>query len=396
MKIQDISEIVTGLVLAGKLSPEYFTPSELYPPYDLVMKQLKDGKSQTDIIDQIGLSPVISARDAASVFTKDIDPQELIGIVRKASLRETQATDLAKQVTALRRGENLDTIKLAEMIERQNDHLGRYVRMDEVDDSQKTVWRNTYYAPIDEHIGDPEDLNMSGIPEAGLAVVGGPPGTGKTSLFLKIASACARKGKQILIYTLEMTTLQIVRRLLQVSSRGLSTEDRHRIILCEEIMSVNDVYADAMRICATEDIYMVGIDFADLMIEGVEDEQSVAIVYRVCARLAKRNGSSAPVVLLSQLNRNYTGGIPRINHLRYSSLAEAMASLIILVYNPNQIFATQGRDDRLPAYPDRGYLIVGKSRFGYREGGPGAIQTDFNGKLAWGEESYGWTPLTSV
>ncbi|MBT9138913.1 MAG: hypothetical protein DDT31_01492 [Syntrophomonadaceae bacterium] len=73
-----------------------------------------------------------------------------------------------------------------------------------------------------------------------------------------------------------------------------------------------------------------------------------------------------------------------------------MASLIILVYNPNQIFATQGRDDRLPAYPDRGYLIVGKSRFGYREGGPGAIQTDFNGKLAWGEESYGWTPLTSV
>jgi len=82
--------------------------------------------------------------------------------------------------------------------------------------------------------------------------------------------------------------------------------------------------------------------------------------------------------------------------LRWSGLAEAMGALIILIYNPNQTFATQTKDDSLPTVSGRAYLLAAKSRFGFKEGNPGAIQVDFDGKTSWGRESYGYFNLLSV
>jgi hypothetical protein len=220
--------------------------------------------------------------------------------------------------------------------------------------------------------------------------------TGKSSLMASIIAPMAQNMKTCLLYTLEMTTGQIAKRILQVAINGMSEEQKSHVIICNEIMSVDEVYADAMRLCATMNIYAIFIDFSDLLIERDQDEQSMAYVYKRCAALAKKNSTGAPVFLLSQLNRNYTGGVPMINHLRYSGLAEAMGALILLIYNPNQIFATQGSDERLPPIAGRGYIIVGKSRFGFKEGGPGAMLVEFDGKSSWGYKSYGWFSLSSV
>lgn len=134
------------------------------------------------------------------------------------------------------------------------------------------------------------------------------------------------------------------------------------------------------------------MDFADLMLEREEDEQSVGYIYRKCATLAKKTNTQ--VILISQLSRAYVGGLPRVHHIRWSGLAEAMAALILLLYNPNQIFANQGKDNRLPDIPGMGYIIQGKSRFGYKmEGGVGAVQVEWDGKQAWGHQSMGWYPL---
>ena len=67
--------------------------------------------------------------------------------------------------------------------------------------------------------------------------------------------------------------------------------------------------------------------------------------------------------------------------------------MIFLVYNPHRIFATTGTDNRLPLYEGRGYIIVGKSRFGYKNGAIGATDAEFDGKSSWGEEAYGYVPL---
>lgn len=660
MKHIEISEILAGLVLTGKMSPDYVIPSYLAAPYDIIISKSKEGRTPAELLDMVGLMPITAAREAASVvkFT-DNTISELLTALMSAYKRQEQIATFKEQIKVLERGDNLETDKIVALMDKTEDYKGKYVKMNEIEDTSP-IWRKIYYEPIDSHVGDPGDATMTGVPESGLTIIGGPPGclaghttlkynrggitrtttlkrlfdglqgkkymngrpwdltiptylqsahddgtirlnevervvysgekevyelvldngnsitgtadhpiltdtgwvgiaelnkddsvvvnigrnsrgrtkpnylskeglkyhpyagrvkqgryavplhrliyeaeklndinvhafievcrtvscnklnflspeyivhhidgdtynnnienlecltveqhhklhaeytyrnvleqtgyasvvgvehigvmptydvymkddphnfiaenivvhnTGKTSLIASMIAGCAEAGKKVLVYTLEMTTGQIARRIIQVATNGLTEEQKSNVVICGEILSADEVYADAMRLCATMNIYAVFIDFSDLLIEREEDEQSMAYVYRRCAMLAKRNTVGAPVILLSQLNRQYTGGIPRINNLRYSGLAEALGALIFLIYNPNQIFATQGSDDRLPAIPGRGYIIVGKSRFGYREGSPGAIQVDFDGKTSWGRASYGWFNLNSV
>ena len=70
-----------------------------------------------------------------------------------------------------------------------------------------------------------------------------------------------------------------------------------------------------------------------MLVEGEQSEAVMGVIYRSLAMLAKTTG--VPVILICQLNRTqYTGGIPKINHIRYSGMAEMMSSLILLLYNP--------------------------------------------------------------
>src|SRR5574340_709063 len=395
MKHSDISEIFAGLLLDGKIAAEYVLPNYLAPPYDLICSHLRDGRDAAYIIDKVGLMPVVSARQASATIGDTLDLQTLLAQLLVSYRREQQIITLEKEVKRLRKGEDLDVAKIVTLIDETENYAGQYIHLDKVN-HDPAIWRRTFYAPIDEHCGDPEDLSNSGVPDSGLVVVGGPTDTGKTSMIAKIIAGCAAENKVTLVYTLEMTTGQIARRILQVALSPLTDEQKHTVIICDRIMSVDEVYTDAMRLCTTDKVYAIFIDFSDMLVEEKEDEQSMAYVYRRCASLAKENTSGAPVFLLAQLNRNYTGGVPKINHLRYSGMAEAVASLIFLIYNPNQIYATSIKDNSLPAIGGSGYIINGKSRFGYREGSPGAIRVKFDGKTAWGEDSMGWVALTSV
>jgi len=120
----------------------------------------------------------------------------------------------------------------------------------------------------------------------------------------------------------------------------------------------------------------------------------MGVIYRSLAMLAKTTG--VPVILVCQLNRTqYTGGIPKINHIRYSGMAEMMSSLILLLYNPSVTVADVQANAILPFFSDKGYIIIGKSRFGFKRGKPGAVQVDFKGETGWGTLGYSyWDVMT--
>jgi hypothetical protein len=71
-----------------------------------------------------------------------------------------------------------------------------------------------------------------------------------------------------------------------------------------------------------------------------------------------------------------------------------MGALILLLYNPGQTWTKLGTDERLPIHQGRGYIIVGKSRFGYREGRVGAIEVGWDGLHSWSDQSFGWRDLS--
>jgi replicative DNA helicase len=153
--------------------------------------------------------------------------------------------------------------------------------------------------------------------------------------------------------------------------------------------------AAARMVADNPDIYAIGIDFADLMVpEDIGEEVGEASkIYRKLATLAKK--LRKPIFLLCQLNSSHVGGIPHVNSIRYSRLAEAMAAMIVMGYNPDGIFIDAGKKDKknpLPYYEGKAYLILGKSRFGFLDG-VGAVRIPWLGRGGWGDEAEGWTRL---
>jgi len=245
--------------------------------------------------------------------------------------------------------------------------------------------QETYDIEID---GEPHNFLANGI------VV---HNTGKTSLLAKVAISVAKTNRKVLFYTLEMTGGQIAQRVMDLEDDKKDEAYKDNIIISDEMLDVDEICADASKLAALDKYAMIAIDFADLMLTEREEESNVAQLYRAVTRLAKK--SKTPVLLLSQLNRRYAeeGGIPRLQHLRWSGLAEALGALVLLIYNPNQIFGSPpSKNQSLQAHPGRGYIIEAKSRFGYKQGGVGAVDLEWDGKYAWGNEALGWFPLTSV
>jgi hypothetical protein len=358
------------------------------PPYDKLISALKDGKDVTDLVDTIGMAP-LTAADEASKRVDNKLPADWMALLEKSASRAEAASAFLRAGKALEKGEDVDVGRLTEAVGKINSNKLKFVTGDMIDD-QDINWVRTYYAPIDKHLGNFDPAKGSGFPEAGLVIVGAPPGTGKTSLMVKIFGEAAKAGKKSAIFSLEMTNSQIIKRMIEVS--GLTKEERSNILVSDEQVDVEEVYAYGCQLASLHDLQFIGIDFADLLVSGDEDDAKVGKVYRVCAKLAKV--TKVPVLLLSQLNREYVGGIPRITNLRYSGLAEAMGALIFLLYNPGTTWTKMGTDDRLPVHPGRAYLIAGKCRYGFREGTVGAIEVGWDGLNAWSDQSFGWRDLS--
>src|SRR5512139_625107 len=64
MRWADCSEIVTGLALKNRIAVNAIRTETVMPPYNDIIKMVKEGKDHEDIIEKIGLNPVQVALDA--------------------------------------------------------------------------------------------------------------------------------------------------------------------------------------------------------------------------------------------------------------------------------------------------------------------------------------------
>lgn len=372
----EATEIVTGLVLKNRISVNAVNPSFLMPPFDDVIKRIKLGESHEILIEKCGLNTIQAALEAEHNINGAGEFTNWIAILEKTYLSYSAAQQFKKWSTKLEEGKEIDWAKAKAIIASAGTvDTSDMIPLSRVE-SGEVPFVKTGWNAIDEHLG--------GIPEVGVITVAAPPGTGKTSFAVKLASCYVREhpDKFVVIFTIEMILKELATRIRDINT--LTAEQESRIILCETPISSDEAISKAASV---DDLGLIIIDFADLMINGETTESTMAQIYRDLMKGSK--SLHVPIALLAQLSRAYQGGIPRPKDIRYTSLAEALSWMILMLYNPSTDFYAEADADILPAQDNKAYVCAWKVRGGFRkhlDESPGAILLPFRGDKGWGNK----------
>ena len=205
------------------------------------------------------------------------------------------------------------------------------------------------------------DAKTGGLQPSDLILLAGRPGLGKTSFALNIIWAAALAKKTCAMFSLEMSELQVVQRLISMTSeidgnrmrRGrlsdvefrsislASDELQKAPIFVEESsqLTVTDILAKSRRLQAERGLDLLVVDYLQL-IEGAGDDegrvQEVARISRALKAIARE--LQVPVLALSQLSRQIEtrGTEPMLSDLRESGALEADADLVMFLWQKDR------------------------------------------------------------
>lgn len=388
MQWTESSEIVTGLILSKRLSIGSVRPECFIPPYDEIIKLTKSGKYQIeDIIEKVGFSPVQASLDAVK-NVNGLGEKDWVSILEHSAMFYDAGAKLEKFGKRLQQGDEIDWAEVKSISAKALDGIGGdFVPLSNIEPGEMP-FKKTGFKALDDHIG--------GLPLVGQVIVAAATGSGKTTFMTGLASCWVKEHPEenVAIFTLEMMSMEIARRFNETSH--LDKEQKSRIHVNDAIITPEEVISKASTI---ENLGLVCIDFADLLIKGDTNESAMAHIYRTFMVGAKQ--LQCPVVLLSQLNREYNGGIPRPNKIRYTGLAEALGWMVLMLYNPSiEWFEDDKEEKLLPCRTGTAYIIVWKVRGGFRihpDESPGAVQVQFKGNKGWRTDSSGrWFSLRKL
>ncbi|MFC1734000.1 replicative DNA helicase, partial [candidate division KSB1 bacterium] len=218
------------------------------------------------------------------------------------------------------------------------------------------------------------DRVTAGWQKSELIILASRPGMGKTAFALSMARNIALDfNKPIAIFSLEMSSLQLVTRLI-ASETGLPAEKLKKgnleeyewqqlnakinrlveaPILIDDTpaLSIFELRAKCRRLKAQHNVEMVIIDYLQLMSSGVESksgnrEQEISNISRSLKSLAKE--LDIPIIALSQLSRavETRGGSkkPILSDLRESGAIEQDADMVMFIYRPEYYKIDQDED----------------------------------------------------
>lgn len=203
------------------------------------------------------------------------------------------------------------------------------------------------------------DKMTDGLHAAEMIVIAARPSMGKTALAMNIAEHVALNVRQaVAIFSLEMSSQQLVQRLLCSSARVnlarvrdgfLSERDFPNLTaaaskLSESLffiddtpgISILDLRAKARRLKAQHDIQLIVIDYLQLLKSNsrrAQDNRQLEIMEISSGVKALAKELAIPIIVLAQLNRkpDERGGRPRLSDLRESGSIEQDADVVGLL-----------------------------------------------------------------
>jgi replicative DNA helicase len=206
------------------------------------------------------------------------------------------------------------------------------------------------------------DERLNGFKDGDLIIVAGRPGMGKTTWALNIATNNILKGKTVLVFSLEMTNEQLIKKIVSSESGlsmkslltgNLTANEWDKFNTFEKKLSKSNLYVydkspitietlvnKTKAIQSIKDIDLIVVDYLQLLMTSNKapsnsDSRAASMTYisNLLKGLAKDVG--CPVISLSQLNRGVEARVdkrPVLSDLRDSGSIEQDADMVIMLY----------------------------------------------------------------
>ena len=234
------------------------------------------------------------------------------------------------------------------------------------------------------------DKVTQGWQPSDLIILAARPSVGKTAFVLNVArNAAVQFHEPVAIFSLEMPTIQLAKRLMTSESRidaakirgGVRLEPYEWTQLETQIaelakaplyiddtpsLPVNEFRSKVKRLVNQKGVKLVIVDYLQLMqgpaeLRGMR-EQEVAAISRTLKATAKE--LNVPIIALSQLSRDAvkrTGGSgkPQLSDLRESGSIEQDADMVIFIHRPDYVGLGETPDGK-----ETTQIIIAKHRNG--------------------------------
>ncbi|MDE5629470.1 MAG: replicative DNA helicase [Muribaculaceae bacterium] len=235
------------------------------------------------------------------------------------------------------------------------------------------------------------DKVTSGWQNSDLIIIAARPAMGKTAFVLSMALNIAMDNNPIAVFSLEMSNMQLVNRLIanaceipgeKVRSGKLSdlemTQLLSRLQKLQSVplfvddtsgISMMELRTKARRLVREHGVRMIIIDYLQLMTAGIKlgsREQEVSTISRSLKQLAKE--LNIPIIALSQLNRKVEDRgnkdkRPQLSDLRESGAIEQDADIVCFIHRP-EYYLKQAVDEEGNNIKGKAEFIIAKHRSG--------------------------------
>lgn len=250
------------------------------------------------------------------------------------------------------------------------------------------------------------DRMTSGWQPSDLVIIAARPAMGKTAFVLSCArNAAVQFGKPVVVFSLEMSSVQLVNRLIsgeaeieqeklrkgslaewewqQLHSKIGTLTEAPLFIDDTPALNIFEFRAKCRRLKAQYDIQMIIVDYLQLMHGkgegkgGGNREQEIGSISRALKSVAKE--LNVPVIALSQLSRAVesrpgASKKPMLSDLRESGSIEQDADMVLFLYRPEYYGLTEDEEGRSTI--GVGEVIIAK----HRNGETGTVPLRFIGK----------------
>ncbi len=388
----DIEQIVLGAMMLEKNAVsktiDILKPASFYDPkHQYIYSAIRELFASTNPIDLITVSTLLKKRGELEASGGAAYLSQLTNRVASAAHIEFHARvisekhikrELIRMSSDIIRDSYDDTKDVfdvmgsaeGELFQIAENNMGKQVQslqsvvLEAIEEIEKASQNSDGISGVPTGFFDLDKLT-SGWQRSDMIVIAARPAMGKTAFVLSMArNTAVDYGKAVALFSLEMSSVQLVKRLISSESRinaeklrkGNLREDEFQqlhsritklatapIFIDDTAgLSVFDLRAKCRRLKMKENIELVIIDYLQLMSAkdgkgGGNREQEISTISRSIKEIAKE--LNIPIIALSQLSRSVEqrGGDKRpiLSDLRESGAIEQDADIVGFIYRPD-------------------------------------------------------------